>query len=59
MEVSGQLHALATLTLGKNSSTYWTEGWVDPRACLDTMVKRKIPFLVLVRKQTPVMLSIL
>jgi hypothetical protein len=23
--------------------TYWTEGWVSPRAGLDTVVKRKIP----------------
>jgi hypothetical protein len=34
MEVSGQLHA---------HGTHWIGGWVDPRAVLDAVVKRKIP----------------
>jgi len=33
MEVSGQLHALAALTLG----THWIGGWVGPRVVLDVM----------------------
>jgi hypothetical protein len=28
LEVSGQLHALAPLPLGKNSGSHWIEGWV-------------------------------
>jgi len=36
MEVSGQLHC----TLG----THWIGGWVGPRADLDAVVKRKIPW---------------
>jgi hypothetical protein len=41
MEVSGQLHAPASLPPGKD--THWIGGWVGPRAVLDTVVKRKIP----------------
>jgi len=37
MEVSGQLHALATLPL----VTQWIGGWVGPRAGLDMVVKRR------------------
>jgi len=41
MEVSGQLHAPATLTPGKNPyDTHWIGGWVGPRAGLDTVVKK-------------------
>jgi hypothetical protein len=44
MEVSGQLHAPATLPPGERApGTYWLGGWVGPRAVLDTVVKRKIP----------------
>jgi hypothetical protein len=39
MEVSGQLHAPAALAPG----TDWIGSWVDPRAVLDAVVKRKIP----------------
>jgi len=43
MEVSGQLHTLADLPLGKEPpDTHWIGGWVGPRAGLDVMVKRKI-----------------
>jgi hypothetical protein len=35
--MSGQLHAPATLPPG----TYWIVGWVNPRASLDDVVKRK------------------
>jgi hypothetical protein len=27
---------------GKTASTHWTGGWVDPRAYLDVVEKRKI-----------------
>jgi hypothetical protein len=46
MEVSGQVHAPAALTPGKEPlGTHWVGGWVGPRAVLDTVVKRKIPSL--------------
>jgi hypothetical protein len=32
MRVGGQLHAPATLPLGKRPGTHCTEGWVGPRA---------------------------
>jgi len=32
MEVSGQLHAPATLPSGKEPGTHWMGGWVGPRA---------------------------
>jgi len=38
------LHALAALPLEKREAgTHWTGGWVDPRASLDAMAKRKNP----------------
>jgi hypothetical protein len=43
MEVSGQLHAPAALSLGKAPGIHWTGGWAGPRAVLDAVVKRKIP----------------
>jgi hypothetical protein len=44
MEVSGQLHASATLPPGKEPLVpNWIGGWVGPRAVLDTVVERKIP----------------
>jgi hypothetical protein len=44
MEVSGQLQAPAALPPGKEHLVpHWIGGWVDPRAVLDTVVKRKIP----------------
>jgi hypothetical protein len=39
MEASGQLHAPVALPPG----THWIGDWVDPRAVLDAVVKRKIP----------------
>jgi hypothetical protein len=39
MEVSGHLHTSAALPTGKEG----IGGWVDPRAVLDAVVKRKIP----------------
>jgi hypothetical protein len=43
MEVSGQLHAPAALTPGKEPPrSHWIGGWVGPRAGLDRVVKRKI-----------------
>jgi hypothetical protein len=44
MEVSGQLHTLATLILGRDPNTLQLEGWVGLRANLDVMVKTKIFF---------------
>jgi hypothetical protein len=41
MEVSHQLHALATLHLEKDPGTHWIEGWVGPRTGVDTVVKKK------------------
>jgi hypothetical protein len=42
MEVSGQLHAPTALPFGKRASgTHWIGGWVDPRAGLDDVEKRK------------------
>jgi hypothetical protein len=44
--VSGQLHVPAALPPGERASaTHWIRGWVDPRAGLDDMEKRK--FLIL------------
>jgi hypothetical protein len=44
MEVSGQLHAPAALSPGKDTiGTHWIGGWVGPTALLDAVVKRKIP----------------
>jgi hypothetical protein len=39
--VSGQFHAPAALPLGKEPGTHWIRGWVDPRAGLDDVEKRK------------------
>jgi len=33
--------------------THWTGGWVYPRASLDTVAKRKIPFHAPAKNQTP------
>jgi hypothetical protein len=41
MEVSGQLHAPAALPPGKSSGTHFIGGWVDPRASLEDLEKRK------------------
>jgi hypothetical protein len=43
MEVSGQLHAPVTLTPGKYPQYPLARRLIDPRAVLDTVVKRKIP----------------
>jgi hypothetical protein len=40
MEVSGQLHALATLPRKKAPGTHWIGGWVGPRAVLDAVVRK-------------------
>jgi hypothetical protein len=40
--MSGQLHAQAALTPGKElPGTHWIGGWMDPRAALDDVKKRK------------------
>jgi hypothetical protein len=39
--MSSQLHAPATLPLGRVPGTHWIGGWVDPRASLDDLEKRK------------------
>jgi hypothetical protein len=43
MGMSGQLHAPASLTLGKNTVTHSVGDWVSPRAGLYVEVKRKTP----------------
>jgi hypothetical protein len=43
MEGSGQLHASGALPPERASGTHWIGGWVDSRAGLDAVVKRKIP----------------
>jgi hypothetical protein len=41
--MSGQLHTLLYfLLLLITPSTHWVGGWVDPRAGLDAVMKRKI-----------------
>jgi hypothetical protein len=47
MEVSGQLHTLATLILGKGPGSHWIEGWVGFRAGVGAVAKMKDPFLLL------------
>jgi hypothetical protein len=47
--MSGQLHALATLTPWKDPG-----GWVGPRTSLDAGVKKKNPFTAPAGSQTPV-----
>jgi hypothetical protein len=43
MEVSGQLHAPERFTLRERASGInRIRGWVDPRAVLDAVVKRKM-----------------
>jgi hypothetical protein len=44
MEVSGQLHTPAALPpRERDTGTHWIGSWVNPRAGLDAVVKRKIP----------------
>jgi hypothetical protein len=43
MEVSGQLHAPAALSPGKQPLVHWIRGCADPRDGLDAVMKRKIP----------------
>jgi hypothetical protein len=48
MEVTGELHAPATLPLGKESlSAHWKGGWIGLRAVLDAAAveKRNIAYL--------------
>jgi hypothetical protein len=43
MELTGQLHARAALPPRERATDiHWIRGWVDPRAILDAVVKRKI-----------------
>jgi hypothetical protein len=43
MNIIGQLHAVAALPPEEISTgTHWIRGWVDPRARLDSVKKRKI-----------------
>jgi len=43
--VSGQLYAPATLSSEMKLSAHFMWGWVGPRAGLDVVEKRKVPFL--------------
>jgi len=43
MEMSGQLHAQAALPTEQDPDSHLMGGWVDPRAGLKAVVKRKIP----------------
>jgi hypothetical protein len=43
MEVSGQLHAPATLSSGIESHTHWVGDWVGSGAGLDAVAKKKFP----------------
>jgi hypothetical protein len=43
LKVSDQFHVPAILPPGKAVGTHWVGGWVDPRAGLDDMEKRKFP----------------
>jgi hypothetical protein len=46
MGMNDQLHAPAALPLReRDPGTNWVGGWVDPKAVLDAVVKRKIPSL--------------
>jgi hypothetical protein len=53
MGVSGQRHAPAAFTPGERTpGTYWTGGWVGPRAGLDAEARGKV--LCLCRGSNPV-----
>jgi hypothetical protein len=41
MEVSGQFTPRSFYPRGKSPGTHWIGGWVEPRAGLDDMEKRK------------------
>jgi len=44
MQISGQLHAPASLPQGKRkASNRWMRGWVGSRASLDAVARRKNP----------------
>jgi len=41
MKVSYQYHTPAALTQRNNTVTYWTRGWVGPRAGLEVLGREK------------------
>jgi hypothetical protein len=43
MEMSSQLHAPTALIPGKDPGTHWIGGWMELRAGLDAVEKRKNP----------------
>ena len=43
MELSGRLHAPATLPQGTNLGTRWMGGWIGPRDGMGVLEKRKSP----------------
>jgi hypothetical protein len=52
--MSGQLHTPAALPSGERTpGTYWIGGWVNPRAGLDTVEKRKILPLLGIEPRSP------
>jgi len=55
MDVSGELHTPVVLSSGGESPyTNWIGGWVDPRAGLDAVAKRKNPTIAPVGNRTPI-----
>jgi hypothetical protein len=65
--VEGELHAFSTSALGIgewsasrsglfNVDIHWIEGWVQPRAGLDTVTEKTIPATS--RNRTPVVQSV-
>jgi len=45
LRVIGQFHAPSAFTPGERAPrTHWIGGWLNPRAGLDAVAKRKIPF---------------
>jgi len=39
--LSGQFHAPAALPRTRDSDAHWIGGWMDPRAILDVVAKKK------------------
>jgi hypothetical protein len=44
MEARGQVHAPATLLMGKKIGTHWLGDWVGTKVGLDVLEKKEIPY---------------